>query len=99
MVEFICIGCWGVYVFRDSHGDSDFTRTFGERDGEGTGAGVIAGGSSIVFAEYAGYKECDGDAKDGGVCFFGNCNGNDEWTGLWDAILVVFNQEGTIVHR
>jgi uncharacterized membrane protein YraQ (UPF0718 family) len=47
MVEFICIGCWGVYVFRDSHGDSDFTRTFGERDGEGTGAGVIAGGPAL----------------------------------------------------
>ena len=84
MVEFVCFFCWSIYVFRNTDGDTDFAGVNCKRDGEGTSTGALACGSGIVFAEYAGDQECDGDAEDGGLCFFGNCNGDGVWVGVRD---------------
>ena len=74
--EFVCIGGGGVYVFCDVDGSADIGGIDRQWDGEGSGFGVVVGGTGVIVAEYAGDSVGDGDEEDGGVCVVGGGDGD-----------------------
>ena len=78
VVEFVCVGGGGVYVFCDVDGGADFGGIDWQWDGEGSGVGVIVGGTGVVIAEYVSDPVGDGDEKDGGIRGAGGGDGDDQ---------------------